>query len=258
MINLYDQDSIHREMAIVTRAMLILERRYRTIMRKVLNTQYAHAASLVEHGERDIEGAVLKGQDDRIKMAQKQYLDASSFFIKRTLGKVKAKKSPLEEALYFAARYAAIHAAANVTLVDNKTKSLIGTIISRGISDHKTFDEVAKDIVKTGKITNGMRAQTIAQTEIHSVSTFSTQEAVKTAGIVEKKKWFAVGDIRTRFSHDHMDGQDAIPLNAKYEVEVLTSKGARIGVDFMDHPGDPSASAANIVNCRCNQLFYTR
>jgi len=258
MINLYDKDAIHREMAIVIRAMMVLESRYRTIMRKMLNEQYANAASLVEHGEQHIDSAIFKGQDDRIKAAQKQYIDASMFFIKRTLGKIKTKKTPLEEALYFAARYAAVYAATNITLIDNKTKSLIGTIISKGISEHKTYNEVAKDIVNTGKITNALRAQTIAQTEIHSVSTFSTQEAVKTTGIVQKKKWFDVGDARTRISHRHVGEQDAIAINQNYEVDIITSKGLKIGTEYLNYPGDPNGTAGNVINCRCNQLFYTR
>lgn len=253
MINLYDYAAIQREMAIQTRAMMILERRYRKIMTEILNSQYAFAASLLEHGDTHFDGAIIKDQEERINKVKAEYIAAGQYFANRTINKLQAKKSPLEEALYNTVKYASIYSAENIKNIDNKTRRLISSLISTGISEAKTYQEIAKDIIKIGNITNPSRAQTIAQTEIHSISSFSTQEAVRSTGLVSKKKWFDVGDIRTRVPHRNVEQNKAIDINQNYGVEKLDG-----GIEYLAFPGDPKGSKGNVINCRCNQLFYTR
>jgi hypothetical protein len=69
-------------------------------------------------------------------------------------------------------------------------------------------------------------------------------------GLVTVKEWIATKDNRTRRiprdSADHLD-MDGVttPIDAKFEVRGKTF------VDFMLHPGDSTAHAANVCNCRC-------
>jgi hypothetical protein len=70
--------------------------------------------------------------------------------------------------------------------------------------------------------------------------------AVVTLGVQMLKEWLPTLDDRTRPAHAAMNGQPPIPLNEKFVVDG----------ELMDRPGDPSASPANVIACRC-ALGYT-
>lgn len=55
------------------------------------------------------------------------------------------------------------------------------------------------------------------------------------------KCWLATDDSRTREAHAEADGQ-CVPVGEAFLV----------GEDEMMHPGDPSASAENVIGCRCS------
>ena len=67
------------------------------------------------------------------------------------------------------------------------------------------------------------------------------------------KEWISVQDDRTRDAHLLMDGV-VIPIEDKFEVPATSqSEGA-----FMDYPGDASAPAGLVVNCRCTTAPFVR
>jgi hypothetical protein len=70
-----------------------------------------------------------------------------------------------------------------------------------------------------------------------------------------KKEWISSNDERSR---DGNNGPDHVSMNgvkvdshAKFEVYNGN------GVDLMEGPGDPSAPAKQIINCRCVVAFST-
>lgn len=86
------------------------------------------------------------------------------------------------------------------------------------------------------------RADTIARTE--TIGAFNNgdwiaQQALGEFGPVEKV-WVATGDARTRPEHLEVDGV-VVPIDEPFDV----------GGESMMYPHDDSASAANVVNCRC-------
>lgn len=58
------------------------------------------------------------------------------------------------------------------------------------------------------------------------------------------KEWAAVLDDRTRDWHRQANGL-IVPIYDKFLV----------GPDFMLYPGDPTASVANVANCRCSLIY---
>jgi hypothetical protein len=60
------------------------------------------------------------------------------------------------------------------------------------------------------------------------------------------KEWLPVGDNRMRPEHEAMMGQPPIPFGDDFIV----------GDEPMAHPLADGASAGNVVNCRCDVLFY--
>lgn len=58
-----------------------------------------------------------------------------------------------------------------------------------------------------------------------------------------RKKWSSATDERTRPAHLEVGLSDQLPYrNEKFNV----------GGELMMEPGDPSASPANVINCRCS------
>lgn len=127
-----------------------------------------------------------------------------------------------------------------------KLKKTITQEISRGIASGLPYRDIARNI----KGVSGAplsRAKTIARTEGHRIQQTSTRDAqyaAKKRGADIVKQWDAALDGRTRESHRRVDG----------EIKELDEKFSN-GLMF---PGDPSGSAAEVVNCRCTSNTRAR
>lgn len=111
--------------------------------------------------------------------------------------------------------------------------------------------EAAKFIERNMKNMSRTRAVTIFRTESVAASNFGSKKGAYTTGLDLKENWLSTPDSRTRdgdFDHVAADGQEA------NEAGEFTVSGEK-----MDFPGDTSfgASAGNIINCRCTNIFET-
>ncbi len=116
--------------------------------------------------------------------------------------------------------------------------------IEGGLSDGLGNQEIARDIRSVTELTP-YRASTIARTETQAAASFGAIEEARNAeqeiGIVLVKEWVPTLDNRTRPAHRDMANSPGIPLDQDFMV----------GGEAMDRPGDPKASAENVINCRC-------
>ena len=87
------------------------------------------------------------------------------------------------------------------------------------------------------------RAILIAQNEANTVMNGADFFYAKKSGKTHKQ-WIAERDNRTRETHLLVDGT-FIPIDEKFEV----------GNDLMRFPHDYTASAENVVNCRCSCIY---
>jgi hypothetical protein len=98
----------------------------------------------------------------------------------------------------------------------------------------------------------GERAMTIARTEINGLANETSRIAMAESGVVKGKAWYSISDERSRQSHIAAAATysmaNPIPLDAQFLV----------GGVMMDRPHDPSAPAAEVVNCRCRMLPVVR
>lgn len=120
-----------------------------------------------------------------------------------------------------------------------KLKKSITQEISRGIASGLAYRDIARNIRNVSGAPLS-RAKTIARTEGHRIQQTSTRDAqyaARARGADVLKQWDAALDGRTRDSHRMVDG----------EIKELDEKFSN-GLMF---PGDPSGSAAEVVNCRC-------
>lgn len=90
------------------------------------------------------------------------------------------------------------------------------------------------------------RAARTIVTAAENKARMDTAKKTQEKGVIMYKQWIAAGDNRVRDWHKEAGKRygsrdKAIPLDEKFIV----------GKDKMDEPGDMSASAANLYNCRC-------
>ncbi len=115
--------------------------------------------------------------------------------------------------------------------------------IQDGLEEGLGTEEIGSRIRKVSSLT-ASRAATIARTETHAAATFGSVESVREAeqelGVRMNKVWLATNDDRTREDHLAADGQ-TVGLDERFVV----------GGELMDRPGDPSASAEQVIGCRC-------
>lgn len=134
------------------------------------------------------------------------------------------------------------------TLIADTDRDDVLSAISGGLEDGLGTAEIARNIRKVSQLTP-FRAATVARTETHAAATFGSIESVRQAeqelGVVMLKEWLPTMDDRTRPDHAAMASYGPIPMGEKFSV----------GGEMMDRPGDPSASAANQVNCRCALVY---
>jgi HK97 family phage portal protein len=127
-------------------------------------------------------------------------------------------------------------------------------IIKEAIAEAQETGASSRDIASQledefGSISTS-RANTIARTEMAIASNQGSLEAAKALDIPDlMKEWVSVNDDRTRGTadadHVSVNGQQ-VPLNEKFSVNPDAS---------MDGPGDPSAPAEQVINCRCSVVY---
>lgn len=127
-----------------------------------------------------------------------------------------------------------------------KLKKTITQEISRGIASGLPYSDIARNInnVSSSGLYNAKR---IARTEGHRIQQTSSRDAqyaAKKKGCDVVKQWDASLDGRTRDSHARVDG----------EIRELDEEFSN-GLMF---PGDPSGSAAEVINCRCTSNTRAR
>lgn len=128
----------------------------------------------------------------------------------------------------------------------DKLKKTITQEISRGIASGLPYSDIARNINNASG--SGLsNAKRIARTEGHRIQQTSSRDAqyaAKKKGCDVVKQWDSTLDGRTRDSHARVDG----------EIRELDEEFSN-GLMF---PGDPSGSAAEVINCRCTSNTRAR
>lgn len=125
-------------------------------------------------------------------------------------------------------------------------QATIATGIAEGLGEQAISRLLQQAIREQGSVIAPVRARTISRTEGHNAASAASREAAKSTGIVVAKEWVASPTERTREDHADADGQ-RVGIDDAYQV----------GGDSMISPGDPSASAEQVINCRCCELYHT-
>jgi hypothetical protein len=138
-------------------------------------------------------------------------------------------------------------AARRVTLVSGTAKKTLRNIFRSLLSDQEFMQlgeqQQARVLRRKFNRYSQTQAERLVRTESTLIANYATMQSALSIfpGAQMKKEWIASFDDRTRDAHAQADGQIV-----NYDDTFI------VGVDFMKYPGDPAASAENIINCRCS------
>lgn len=140
------------------------------------------------------------------------------------------------------------NAASRVVLVRETYLEYMKQLITIGIAEGKTMDQISRDIQTFVNRRDFYRwqAMRIARTETTTAANYSATVAGDVSGFVMEKVWISTLDTRTRrppeslFNHKTMN-----------QVKVGPNERFNVSGELLLFPGDPKGSASNTINCRC-------
>lgn len=128
--------------------------------------------------------------------------------------------------------------------ISQTTINQVKAVLKQAISDGWGVDKTVREL-KTSSLTK-YRAKMIVRTESVRAMNYSQLKAADNDKFQVEKKWLAVEDRRTRFTHGH-SGVDG-------EIRDLHDAFAN-GLLF---PGDPNGSGSETINCRCTMSYRVK
>lgn len=146
--------------------------------------------------------------------------------------------------LQFMQNFAINQAGERIVSVTNTTLTQIRKVINESVTEGFGSAETGRMIRRKWREITRWRSEMIARTEIVSASNRGTLLGAQATGLELKKNWLATPGARTRDDHAFANGQQ-VGINEEFNV----------GGENMECPGDPDASAANTINCRCSISF---
>lgn len=160
----------------------------------------------------------------------------------RRLPKVQKKRTTLgynEEWTQAILNYFSVNLFNKVVLpISDTTKDYIIEIVKKGIAEGWSIEQITKEIEREDYLDG--RVRRIVRTETNRAVNYGNELAADKFEYKTQKRWIAVHDSRTRHVHLAADGQ-TVDQSGVYTV----------GGEQMEFPGDPNASGANTINCRC-------
>lgn len=143
-----------------------------------------------------------------------------------------------------------------VTGVTQTVKDQLARTLGEGLANGENILDLSSRVRDVFSM-SARRGQTIARTESIKAFNFGTTEGYKQSGVVQMKEWLASRDSRVRqhdadppdeWDHAKADGQK-VGLDDGFTMYHISG-----ATEVLAFPGDPSGSAANVINCRCTVL----
>jgi hypothetical protein len=135
--------------------------------------------------------------------------------------------------------------------VGTEAKSKIGARLGRVVMGIETPFEATQAVQSILGDDIPRRATMIVRTETSRAFAVASGNRLQQAAVLDdrmEKQWRRSGKIHSRWTHDIIDGQR---VAASQPFRVPSQKG---GIDLMQHPHDPQATADQVINCGCISL----
>lgn len=134
----------------------------------------------------------------------------------------------------------------DVNSISESIKRQLITIIEQGLKEGWGIDRMLQAITDADIPT--WRSRMIIRTELTKAMNAGQEAAKDESEFETTEQWISTHDARTRHSHTLIDGYK---IRRGEKFPVRKRKG---GFDMMTGPGDPTASAENVVQCRCTKV----
>jgi hypothetical protein len=130
------------------------------------------------------------------------------------------------------------------------TKKLLMDVLDQGQENGWSVERIFTELRKVDQL-SAVRARRIIRTELAIAANFAQNLADDELDFETQTEWITAHDHRVRSSHRAMDGQ-IVDTGQLFTVPMYKGK-KQIGTEQMTGPGDPTASAGNVINCRCTR-----
>lgn len=134
--------------------------------------------------------------------------------------------------------------------VTTTTRNKMVEVLQEAIREGLGIDETVKRLESIPL----NQAARIVRTEINRAANVGAKAQSETFGYEQMKEWISAHDTRVR-GFDPKDHASHIDLDGQKINEDDLFQDSRNG-DLLEFPGDPRASAASTINCRCS-IAYT-
>lgn len=233
-------------------------------IRPILGQMYLSAARLLELGVEDVDHVVTNQLYRLTEVETNHYKRVATIFSDKvfklieienernknfTCSNIKGVKDDFWAAIL---PWITREVAKKVVQVGDTTKRLIRIVIQKGLEEGKGLKQVAKELRKIKNITNPVRAERIARTETHTAMTKSFRTAVDSTRLETEREWSSAKDERTR----NLDAGDAFDHVVANGERIKKGEMYKRTGESLEYPGDSKGSAANIINCRCVELYH--
>lgn len=264
------QDERRKYSATHIRKLRTFERKYIPLVFAALRNQVMKFVSAMK--ERGVESALsvldkVLLNEDIAEVLQKLYLDAGLFYANKSYAEIdRSTRRVVKERANFGynevwaeqiiayLRQNLLHK--SVLPITTTTRQQIMDVLNRAQLEGwaSGFDRIASELESKDMLL--WRALRIVRTELSHAMAVGQKQAKDTSPYETEDEWIAANDHRTRHSHRKMDGQKVI-TGQEFQVPMYKGK-VEIGTEMMDGPGDPDASAGNVINCRCSKAVVAR
>jgi hypothetical protein len=131
--------------------------------------------------------------------------------------------------------------------VPDEIHARIKASLETGLNDGDTMEQLAKRIRGEFNDIDEGRARVIASTETAAAYGTSREQAMRDAG-VQWKAWLTSGNANVRAAHYEAG------LTYSHDTPIPIDQPFIVGGESLMHPGDPSGSPRNVINCHCVQI----
>lgn len=140
---------------------------------------------------------------------------------------------------------------AKITSVRNTLIADLIQTVKDSLGDNATVIELQNaiySIISRSQLFYKWQALRIARTETTAASGFAAIKTAEQSNLVLQKEWISVMDKRTRDDHFMINGR-IVDLEDNFDM---------ISGALLQYPGDPKASAKEVINCRCTISFVPK